>query len=103
MNCLRSISIATCVGVFVGAPGLSVAQTTASSLPAVVATVNGEPVTSNEWLERMQNLTAQEFILSANPLRFRSETGGRLGPRGLRGNNMFMKYAAKVDILSSAS
>src|SRR5437763_15738415 len=101
MKCLRSISIAACVGVFVGAPGRAVAQNTASSLPAVVATVNGEQVTSDEWLERMQNLTAQEFILSANPLRFRTETGGGLALRALIGTKLIMPYVAKGSLLPS--
>src|SRR5258708_7780727 len=98
---LIRITAATAAAFVFGLPGPARAQDSIIGVPAVVATVNGEKVTAEEWLARMQNMRAQEFFLSVNPVRLKTATGGHIALEALISSRLLTQYAAKVSLLPS--
>jgi hypothetical protein len=66
------------------------------SLPAIAATVNGESVTSQEWLLRVQQVGFNDFNQSA---RSRRMTAGQLALDQLINERIIMQYASKVGLV----
>jgi len=67
----------------------------------VAATVNGEAITIEEWVKRMERLRAQDFLASTNPIRFKPFTGGRIALESLINSRLLMQYAARTSLLPS--
>lgn len=65
--------------------------------PAV--TVNGETITVDDWIGRMQNLRYQDFILTPNPFRPKTGTAGQIALEALVNSKIVMQYAKKVSLL----
>jgi parvulin-like peptidyl-prolyl isomerase len=63
---------------------------------SVVLTVNGESVMQSEYIERLQRLRANDFIVSANPLRVRSENAGLLVLNALIVERLTLQWAVKT-------
>ncbi|MBC7527337.1 MAG: hypothetical protein H7308_07280, partial [Chthonomonadaceae bacterium] len=59
-------------------PTLSVRAKAQSGTEKIVATVNGDPILFSEFVERIQRIKAQDFIVSTNPLQVRNGTAGQL-------------------------
>lgn len=81
--------------------GLAVGARPAVAQPATVATVNGEPITMAQWVGRMQRLRAQDFLASANPVRFKPALGGQVALEALINEKLLLQYAAKTSLLPS--
>lgn len=73
--------------------------TSAQQQSNVAATVNGEVITMEEWIKRMERLRAQDFLASANPLRFKQTTGGRIALESLINTRLLLQYAARTSLL----
>jgi parvulin-like peptidyl-prolyl isomerase len=69
--------------------------------PATAATVNGEVITVDEWITRMKNLRAQDFVQSTNPLRFKGIGGGQVALEALITQKLVMQYATKTSLVAS--
>jgi len=63
--------------------------------------VNGETITVSQWIERMKMLRAQDFLVSTNPLRFKSQYGGQIALESLIANRLLYQYAARLSLLPS--
>jgi parvulin-like peptidyl-prolyl isomerase len=66
---------------------------------SVIATVNSQPITMEEWLRRLQTLRAQDFVASTNPLLFKSASGGQIALISLINTRLLLQYAAKTSLL----
>src|ERR1043166_3884140 len=75
----------------------------ASGDQSTAAVVNGEKITVGDWMKRMQNLRAQDFLLSANPVRFKPGTGGQIALEALISGKLLLQYAAKTSLTSQDS
>jgi foldase protein PrsA len=75
------------------------AQSLNGASPA--ATVNGETITVDDWIARLQNLRYQDFLLSSNPLRIKPGSAGQIALEGLINTKLVMQYAKKVSLLPS--
>ncbi len=76
--------------------GCALAQTTNSG---IVAEVNGQPITQQEFYARLQLVTGSDFIASTNPLLFKNVTAGQLVMMMLINQQLVLQYAAKTDLL----
>jgi parvulin-like peptidyl-prolyl isomerase len=65
------------------------------------ATVNGEKITVADWISRMENLHAQDFIASSKPLQFKSLSGGQIALQALIVVKLVYQYASKTSLLPS--
>jgi foldase protein PrsA len=65
----------------------------------VAATVNRDTITVAEWQMRLQNLRAQDFLASTNPLRFKTESAGQIAIESLIASRLALQYAEKVGLL----
>ena len=68
---------------------------------AAAAVVNGETITVDDWVARMQGLRYQDFILSPNPFRPKLGTAGQIAMEGLVNGKLVLQYAKKVSLLPS--
>jgi parvulin-like peptidyl-prolyl isomerase len=75
----------------------AVAQSLTGTAPA--ATVNGEVITVDAWVARMQRLRYPDFVASTNPLRPRTGSAGELALEGLINTALVLQYAAKVSLV----
>src|SRR5579872_3849814 len=88
-------------GVAAQTPPAAQPQTpTASPTSPTVATVNGETITAQDWMNRMQSLTLNDFNASA---RARRLTAGQLALDLLVDDRLIMQYTAKVGLQPSAA
>jgi foldase protein PrsA len=65
----------------------------------VAATVNRDTITVAEWQMRLQNLRAQDFLTSTNPVRFKAEPAGQIALESLIAGRLVLQYAEKVGLL----
>src|ERR1043166_5293330 len=70
---------------------------------ALAAIVNGDKITVDDWPRRMQSLRAQDFVSTSNPLRFKSDTGGKIALDALVNARLLLQYAAKTSLVASDS
>lgn len=68
---------------------------------AVAATVNGETITVDDWIGRMQNLRYQDFVQSVSPLRAKTASAGQVALESLVNSKLVLQYAKKVGLLPS--
>ncbi len=82
------------------APRIAAAQDATQFNPsATVAIVNGEKITAADWLDRMQNLRAQDFIASTNPLVFKQANGAQAALEALITTRLVIQYVTKFKIM----
>jgi parvulin-like peptidyl-prolyl isomerase len=81
--------------------GLSWSGVARGQQPGTAATVNGDVITVDDWIMRMKNLRAQDFVQSMNPLRFKGAAGGQVALESLITKKLVMQYAAKTSLLAS--
>ncbi len=67
----------------------------------IVASVNGEPILMSEFVERIQRIKAQDFIVSTNPLQVRSATAGVLTLDTLINEKLIVQWGTKTKDLPS--
>jgi parvulin-like peptidyl-prolyl isomerase len=67
----------------------------------VVATVNGEEIRFDDWLNRLKGLRGQSFLASANPLRFRSQAAGELALDSIISEKLLIQYASKTSLVAN--
>ncbi len=81
--------------------GTAACQPSGDQTIAVV--VNGEKITVGDWIKRMQNLRAQDFLASSNPIRFKGATGGQIALDALINGKLLIQYATKTSLLPADS
>lgn len=87
-------------GLFLSAATCASAQYGVIPLDKPVATVNGEAITPEEFLVRLQNVRVQNFVLSANPLRLNENANaGQIALSLLINERLVLQYAAKTSLL----
>lgn len=64
---------------------------------SVVLTVNGESVMQSEYIERLERLRANDFLVSVNPLTVRTENGGLLVLNNLINERLILQWAIKTN------
>jgi foldase protein PrsA len=74
---------------------------TPASGQEVAAIVNGDRITVQDWIRRMQTLRAQDFLLSLNPVRMKSALGGQIALEGLINSRLITQYATLTSLLPS--
>ncbi|HZO87060.1 MAG TPA: peptidyl-prolyl cis-trans isomerase [Chthonomonadaceae bacterium] len=65
----------------------------------IAAWVNGEYITEAEFYRRLQNVRAQDFIVSLNPPVFKGDTAGQLVLNALINERLILQWAAKTNQL----
>lgn len=69
---------------------------TADQMPDNVAIVNGEAIPAPEFFERLQRLTAREFIVSGNPVTFTNLNSGQLLMNLMINERLTFQWAIKT-------
>ncbi|MCS6776339.1 MAG: peptidyl-prolyl cis-trans isomerase [Chloroherpetonaceae bacterium] len=67
----------------------------------IIATVNGQAITQGEFLNRLQRLRAQDFIISLNPLAVRTESAGIIVLNALINERLIVQWATKTNQMPS--
>jgi parvulin-like peptidyl-prolyl isomerase len=92
---LRAAAVALALAAIPGTPAK--AQTFNGS--ATAATVNGDKITVDDWVGRMQNLRYQDFVLTVNPPRAKPMSAGQIALESLINSRVLLQYAGKVGLL----
>ena len=64
-----------------------------------VITVNGEEIKKSEFVERLQRVRAQDFVLQTNPPSLRGESAGVLVVNALINERLILQWASKTNQL----
>lgn len=68
-------------------------------VPDPVAVVNGENISADAWVRRMQSLRAPDFVISANPIRMKASNAGQVALESLINARLLIQYAARTSLL----
>ncbi len=71
-------------------------QAVQEKLDNVVLNVNGDSVSASEFLNRLQRIGAQDFIVSMNPVQMRPEVAGQIVMNNLINEHLLLQWASKT-------
>ena len=69
----------------------------------IAATVNDDKIPMSEFYERLEQLRANDFFISINPVQVRNETGGQLVLNSLINEHLILQWADKTKQLPAES
>lgn len=87
------------VGLVLGIPVY--AQNPPTDPNAMAASVNGEKITVRDWVERMENLHYNDFLIAQTPPQINSAKGGQVALVSLINSRLVMQYAGKTSLIAT--